>query len=199
MMSRPDEAPCIRQFFSWAESDCRFSAAFPDSDEEIFFYSIPALEEYFKAGNHERLNAILAALFNAEGEVPPGIAEAIVKDYVTVFCILLYRRKGRHIKKFVECRLNDGLLPFSPTHPHPLFPHGSDQSFFEKFCEQQWSFCCPILSRDSLRNRHFPENQILPIADKQRVGAGGSAELFKVRIYDEYNQLHLEDITVVCS
>jgi len=198
-MSQPDEAPCLQQFFSWAKSERRFSTAFPDSNEEICFNSIPTIEAYFKARNHEKLNTILAALFKAEGEAPPGIAEVIVKGYIAVFCTLLYTRKGRHIKNFVEYKLDDGLLPFWPTHPPPNFPNSSDQSFFEKFCEQQWRFCCPILSRDSLYNSHFSENRVLPIADKQRVGAGGSAELFKIRIHDGYNQLHLGDTMIVCS
>lgn len=196
-MSQPDEAPSIQQFFSWANRERKYSRISPDSDERIPFNSIPPIEAYFKEKNHEKLNAILIALF--ESDAPPGIAEVIVKDYVAVFSILVYIGKGRHIQNFIEYNLNNQHLPFNPSHPPPDFPNSSDERFFEKFCQQQWRFCCTIFSRDGLYNRHFHAKQILPIVDKQQLGDGASAVLYKIRIHDEYNHLHPPDIKSVCS
>jgi hypothetical protein len=196
-MSQPDEAQTIQEFVSWANRECRFSRINPDGDEGLAFNPIAPIKAYFEENNHERLNAILAVLFRPHD--PPDLAEIIVQNYTAGFSILLHIGKGRLIKRFAEhTSLDDGHLPFDPSNKPVSFPFSADESFFKKFCEQQWRFCCPIFNPHRLYNEHFHENRVLPIVDKVQLGRGGSATLYKIRIHHEYNHLLPENIKNVC-
>jgi hypothetical protein len=192
-MSQPDEAQPIQEFFQLVERERKYPGINPGSHETISLNLINPVKAYFEENNHEKLNAILAALFKPED--PPDLAEVIVQNYTAGFSILLHIGKGKFIEVFAEHNsLEDGHLPFDPSNKPPHFPNSSDEYFFETFCRKQWRFCCPILSPHRLYNKHFHEEQVLPIATKELLGEGGSAILYKIRIYDEYNKLLLDNI-----
>jgi hypothetical protein len=197
-MTQPDEAQPIQEFFQWIDKQREYSIIDPGSDERAELNSITPIKVYFKNNSYEKLNAILAALFIPED--PPDLAEVIVQSYTAGFSILLHIGKGKFIESFSERNsLDDGHLPLDPSSKPTSFPKSSDEGFFERFCKWQWRFSCPIFRRNHLNNEHFSENQVLPIAKKEQLGRGGSAVLFKIRLYNEYNELLPESIKKVYS
>jgi hypothetical protein len=194
----PDEAPSLQEFFRWAKRERKYSRIDSNTDKRIAFNPIAPIKTYFEENKHEKLNAILAALFKLQD--PPNLAEVIIHSFTAVFTTLLHIGKGKFIEPFTELiSLNDDHLPFDPSNKPFYFPNSSDEDFFEQFCRQQWRFCCPILSRNSLYDRLFYEKQVLPIANQEQLGMRGSTIVYKIRIYEEYNNLLPENIKKVWS
>lgn len=194
-MTQPDEAQPIQHFFQWADRQLEHQRL-DDSAERLELNPIKPIQAYFVNNKFEKLNDVLAALFRPQD--PPDLAEVIVQRYTAVFSILLYIGKGTFIEHFAEhSSLDDGHLPLDPSSKPVFFPRSSGGDLFERFCRQQWRFCCPTFRQNHLNNEHFHEERILPILSKERLGQGGSAVLHKIRLYDEYNELLPENVKKV--
>jgi hypothetical protein len=92
--------------------------------------------------------------------------------------------------------LSDIHLPFNPERPPAHAPHtAGDQSFWQEFCKAQWKFCARVM--EELSDKHIESDQILPIISKKRLGGGGSANIWLVKIHPFYNKLITDDAKIV--
>lgn len=149
------------------------------------------IREYFEHDGNRRLTEILTALFPDNDTIYP---EDIYPERLAVFCTLLKISKGRWIEHFKQYdTLNDTKLPFNPDNPPADWPKAPEYpNFLQKFCEEQWAFCVPIMRRPFVERR-FHENQVLPIVFKKALGTGSSANLWRIKLHPAHNQLITDD------
>jgi hypothetical protein len=149
----------------------------PKQTNELFI-PFREVEKYLS----ERKVQTLLKVVHDTSNIPPG-ANTVLKKCKRVFCILLLLGKGKLIQNFCQHdELGDDKLPF---HERPRTLPG-DSDFWKAFEEEQWKFCSPeILDKDW--NRLYDERYILPITYKEKIGAGGSPEVYKIEIHEDYN------------
>ncbi|KAL9092793.1 MAG: hypothetical protein Q9165_004211 [Trypethelium subeluteriae] len=114
--------------------------------------------------------------------------DAVEESYRKVFAILLHIKKGHLITEFIKHpALTDTNLPFRKRPDE--FPHaaGTEPDYFETFSRVQWMFCAPILRY--YNNRHWEPHRVLPIVESEKIGHGGSAETYKIRLHPSHNGL----------
>ena len=142
---------------------------------------IPAgeIKAYLREGG--RLNEILAALL--EEPEDGHCANEIIQFYSVVFAILVSIDRGRYITNFLKHEsLRDNHLPFTVCPPR--FP----EAIFDEFWHAQPRFCAATFYKGS--QQVYDNERRLPYLEKKRIGEGGSADVYRVRIHCDYNKLH---------
>jgi hypothetical protein len=183
--SQPDYSDALQDFFKFIEEKRQpgvIGAATENGDATRGFLPYDDLKTYF--AKDTRLREVLRAVFESP-QGPPPVAFKTVRENLRVFSILLYIRKGSFIQYFVRHDgLSDSMLPFY-SRPQD-FPAGPDD-FFPLFYECQWMFCAKPLKYNRYKN--WKESMILPIISKERIGDGGSAVTYKIKVHPWYNHL----------
>ncbi|KFY93298.1 hypothetical protein V500_03785 [Pseudogymnoascus sp. VKM F-4518 (FW-2643)] len=191
-MGEPREPPNyeedVRAFLAWVDGAQKFEVIDPDPEPGDTgmrpFVVKDDILEYFE-DDCRRLKTLISLHF----PVRDVWKDDVIPDKVAVFCTLLSISKGWWIKPF---RHHDGLsdiaLPFDPTRPPPDWPEqGAD--FLPQFCEAQWKFCAPVLSKPFMDKR-FPKDMVLPIVFKKTLNKeGSSASLWLIKIHPSCNNL----------
>lgn len=181
---QPENYAAIQDFLHWkCNSDihkegCRGST----NTVGTKYISRAALEEKL---TKERIEALLDELFR-DTELPAPGAEEVMNNYLRPFAILLSAGFGRMISHFVDhLSLRDLLLPFAIESKD--FPKSTRRNLFKAFCKEQWQFC-PVKLEYNMSYR-LESNYILPIVHKEKIGEGGSANVYKIIVDEDYNSL----------
>lgn len=190
---QPDYAPAIQKFHSWVKRNYSLEVIDPRTTEPVFleFIALSDLKQYFEENDHRRLTDIITALFPHNEDIFP---DDIFPEKLAVFCTLLNISKGGWIEHFRQYdTLGDTALPFSPTNRPADWPEApDDQEFLQKFCQEQWKFCVPLMKRPFAEKR-FHKDQVLPIVYKKALNTGGSATLWLIKLHPAHNQLITDD------
>lgn len=194
-MATPDHDSTIHNFRDWIETKTCYSVANLNSDEKRPFVPLRAVKAYLEENQNARLNNILGALYQAED--PPTYAEAILRRYTAVFCILLEIGKGHFIHRFTEHNaLSDCCLPFHLDARPASFPTTTDDvHIYQEFCQIQWKYSVAVFNR--LSGQTFPPEQILPIVYRDALSRGVYNNLWKIRIHKDYNHLQSQNVESV--
>lgn len=178
--------PDILKFIGWVQTHSVPGILGADPDVKHAFMPLPQLENYLKAGNTTK--RLLRALFpNSESPIEP---EEVWRTCIRVFSILLLIGKGNFIAHFVQHdQLCDSKLPFFSRPPH-FPPTANDDAFFASFFKSQWQFCPHTFQRGAI-DVQIDKECILPIVDMKKLGDGGSALTYKVKLYPAYDNLEV--------
>ena len=181
---QPEQDDEVQAFHRWISSSETRRTGIGGSSHVTQCGFIPpsAVKEYL--GANRRVEDLLTSLFGREASSID--AEVIREHYIRPLAILLVIGEGPMIKHFVQyLSLQDHRLPYR-SRPED-FPFSSHSNFFERFHNQQWQFCAADLEYNM--NLHLHKEEILPITDKQEIGRGGNAVIFKISVDEEYNKL----------
>jgi len=150
------------------------------------FMPIDQVQSYLTQNDNLELLSIIKEL-SLETELYP---KDILRRYTAVFCTLLQSGHGEYIELFRhKSSLSDRSLPFSVHNPPPGFPSGTEESnMLADFCREQWRFCAAVIE-DSDSDKHYEEDQVLPIIYKERLAGGGTANLWLIKLHPTYNQI----------
>ena len=174
----------IQAFLHWVrQAHCTKNGDATTNALSCSFVPYSKLVEYLDP--RLRLQRLLDALFREQDPVDRPDAKSIARGYLRAFAILLCIGRGRFITYFLEHEsLNDQKLPFlaRPTN----FPISSSD-FFDAFNQRQWAFCVGNLKYGM--HVHLETHRILPIIESEKIGSGGSAVIYKIKVLDEYNEL----------
>jgi hypothetical protein len=171
-------------FLEWLRKNQSYAKTDPEIEERLAFFPISEVKKALGADNREWLDDILDELFQPDD--PPD-SVTLLNKYAAVFCILLEIGKGRAIADFIRKELHDQRLPHPNSEP-PGFPqYGGDGTFYKRFYAKQWRFCAPEFEKNM--DTHFEADRILPIVRKERLGGGGSATLYEIKLHSSYNLL----------
>ena len=198
---QPDFQPSIQSFLAFLNrAASSFEVDNPDPPEGPTYRPFAVrdkVQAYLEENGQEKLKQIIAALFPQGDSVFPN---DILPNNIAVFCTLLKISKGSWIKYFRRHKsLSDEKLPFDPTSKPPNWPEDTaDPTFLERFCQQQWKFCVPVICQPFV-DQHFPPETILPIVYKKNLNSGGSATLWLIKLHPAYNQLISENEKAVRS
>ena len=122
------------------------------------------------------MEGLLASIFGKEGSKNLD-AEVIRQHYLRPLAILLLIGEPLMIKYFVRyTSLQDHRLPYR-SRPED-FPFSPDPNLFKRFHGQQWQFYAANLEYDMDLRLH--KEEILPITQKDKVGSGGNAVIFRL-------------------
>ena len=169
----------IQAFWRWHWTTRRRGIGGPNHATQCDFIPFSAVQEYL--GASQRVEELLAALSAKNVD-----AQYVRDHYLRSLAILLLIGQGPMIEHFVRyLSLKDNRLPFR-TRPED-FPHSSDSEFFDRFHEKQWQFCAVDLKYTMDLQLH--KEEILPITQKEEIGRGGNANVFKIVVHSEYNNL----------
>jgi hypothetical protein len=146
--------------------------------DKRFFVPKPALRGYL---DRKRIRKLLDLY-----SIPLHKCESIFKDYLAVFVILLFMRKGNYITLFLQyVPYSDARLPFQKDTD---LPEGCDRDFHNDFDKIQWPFCAQELGPDSLSDKRFSPKMIMPITSSEALKTGPDGTTFKVEIHPDYNK-----------
>ncbi|KAL9066101.1 MAG: hypothetical protein Q9157_007251 [Trypethelium eluteriae] len=182
-----DESPAILAFHKWFDENlvCGSRADTIGSQEEPpKFIPSDELKAYF---DNQCLRKILKEVFAPGPQVYVEV-DAVEESYRKVFAILICIKKSNLITEFIKYpALTDSYLPFRQRPDD--FPHSAntETDCFEAFSRVQWMFCAPLLRY--YINQHWEPNRILPIVHSEKIGHGGSAETYKIRLHHSHNRL----------
>lgn len=195
MMGEPREPPNyeddVQAFLAWVDGAQKFEVIDPDPEPGNTgmrpFVLKDDILEYFEKDDCRRLKTLISLHFPDPNRIV--FKDDIIPDKVAVFCTLLSISKGSWIKPFRHHGgLSDIALPFDPTRPPPDWPEQGVE-FLPQFCEAQWKFCAPVLSKP-FADRRFPKDMVLPIVFKKTLNKeGSSASLWLIKIHPSCNNL----------
>ncbi len=187
-MAKAHHQPALQEFLRWERQSWVEVVADITTDEKTSFMPVETLRSYFTSNGSRKLTKILSELFQLD-DIPVD-PDVILRGYTAVFCILLRISKGRYIEDFAYFEeLSDQRLPFDPARPPAHFPEDIDDlGFLQRFCETQWMYCVPVFDSHML-HRHFGRQRLLPITHKEKRESGGSAAIFKIKLYGPHNKL----------
>jgi len=191
---QPENYAAIQDFLHWkCNSDIhKKGCGGPTNTIGTQYISQAAL---IKKLTRERIEALLDELFR-DTEMPAPDAEGVMKNYLRPFAILLSAGFGRMISHFVEhLSLRDHLLPFAIESKD--FPKSTRRDLYKAFCKEQWQFC-PVKLEYNMSYR-LESDYILPIVHKEKIGEGGSANLYKIVVEEDYNSLRPSQSTNAVS
>jgi hypothetical protein len=180
----PAYDPDISKFIGWVQTQSVPGNLGADPDVKHPFMPLPRLEKYLKEGNTTK--RLLQALFPTSE--PPIGPEEVWRTCIRVFSILLLVGRGSSIPHFVQHdQLWDSKLPFlSPPLHFP--PTAGDDTFFDLFFKQQWHFYPHTFLRNVI-DHQIDKECILPIVDMEKLGDGGSALTYKIKLHPAYDNL----------
>ena len=182
--------PAIQQLVKWVESTELHGLRGTDGDmREVPFVSGRALEDYFK--QDDAVENLLGELFTDDDDFLERIdVRQIKKSFSVIFCLLILIDKGGFIYPFIQHGISDRCLPLDKHKPDNFPADPSDSHFFEKFFRHQWKFSVPELN--VMHGRRFDmSNCILPIHRVERLGEGVSADIYKIEVPSDYDQLEM--------
>lgn len=184
---QPDDHPHIQDLLTWADKVRQLGIG-DGANIDRPFIPDPDVEAYFE--DIRSIRKLVAALF-PNGAAPHVDPERIRKKYAKVFLILLLTGNGQFIGLFLrEDSLCDRYLPFR-SRPARFPQSTADTDFFKYFYHQQWEFCAPIFQYGI--DLQFDEKDlILPIISKEKIGGGGSAIVYKIKLHPAYDKLGRE-------
>jgi hypothetical protein len=146
--------------------------------DQRFFVPKPALRGYL---DRKRIKKFLGLY-----SISLHHCESIFNDYLIVFAILLFMRKGNYIQLFLQyVQYSDARLPFQKNAD---LPEGCGQDFYEEFDKTQWPFCAQELGPKSLSDKRFSRKTIMPITSSEALKSGPDGCTFKVEIHPDYNR-----------
>lgn len=181
---QPENSAAIQDFLHWKDDLEIHKQGYGGRDNTVGtkYMSQAALIQKL---TRETIEALLDELFR-DLEQPAPDADIIMRHYLRPFAILLSTGSGRMISYFVEHRsLRDHLLPFAIE--SRIFPKSTRRDLKKAFCKEQWQFC-PVKLEYNMNHR-LENNDILPIVRKEKIGEGGSANLYKIVVDEDYNSL----------
>lgn len=181
---QPDHAdPVIQEFYEWLQNNSIKGTNGPGEALNCPFMPFDALQAYLTAEN--RITKLLVAL---HVEVYPGLVENVLNHYIRAFTILTRIGKGSYIKVFILYKhLRDHRLPFLEEPAH--FPTDPDfPTFWNSFFDVQFAFCPHSFGAEE-NNLKLEARCILPIVSKEVLAHGGSAFIYKVKLYPYYDKL----------
>ena len=192
-----DHHPPIQEFLEWQKSEQTVRNGYRGSREGQSVVYIPAssVETFFK--EKDRLKATLRVLFPGDEDGPD--ADIIQRYYIRVFAILLEIGQGNMIARFLQLppKFRDQSLPFDQHQEG--FPLSSTCDLHALFWEHQWKYCPETM----IGNMGFTMNNesILPFHIEEHVDSGGSADVYKIRVDKDYNQLNNSsvEVSLLCS
>jgi hypothetical protein len=170
-------------FLRWLHDNCE-SSGFP-GDKSFLPHTV--LFNHLDSNNGEVLNTLLGAFY--EGQAVPISAKGVLGAYSRIFCILMLIGKLEFLPTFMSYDdLNDKHLPFN--HRPSQFPHDpASPAFFERFYDEQWRFCPPLI--DANCSRIFEEHCVLPFTKRRQIAEGASGTISTIEIHPEYVDLPL--------
>ena len=178
---QPENSPTIQDFLHWL---CSSDTHRKGCGNTIGVKYIPQAALVEKL-TRERTEALLNDLFRDVDQPVPD-ADDVMGNYLRPFAILLAAGFGRMISHFVEhLSLRDQYLPFRVESND--FPKSTRRDLYKAFCEKQWQFC-PVKLEYNMKPR-LDSSYILPVVHKDKIGDGGSANLYKIVIDEGYNSL----------
>lgn len=181
---QPAYHPEIITFIRWVEAASIKGTHDPTAVATRPFMPLSQLDKYLREGN--RTKRLLQALFHP-GQ-PPIEPEDVWQNCIIVFSILLLIGKGPFISEFIQHEeLWDVKLPFS-LRPSRFPPSPDGDRFFDSFFQQQWQFY-PHTFRQNVINAQVENERVLPILDKQLLGEGSSAFIYKIKLHPDYDKL----------
>jgi hypothetical protein len=191
---QPDYAQVFQEFHSWVQRKYSHEVIInPNTTDSVLleFVAPSDLKQYFEEDGHRRLTNIITALFPHNENI---YSDDIFPEKLAVFCTLMNISKGRWIEHFCQYdTLRDISLPFSPNNRPLDWPETpDDQEFLQKFCQEQWKFCVPVMKRPFVDKR-FQKDQVLPIIFKKALNTGGSAALWLIKLHPAHNELITDD------
>lgn len=187
---QPDHDNAIQRFLRWEKSSARSGTHGFNNDVQQQYISHNSLDKYFKSVPVVR--EILRELFPTE----TLDADYVWQHYRRGFAILLSINEGRMIRQFMESlSLQDTQLPFD-VEPPKDFPAASERDLFSSFYRRQWRYL-PQKLQYKMRGR-ISDDVILPFERKEKLGRGGSANVYKISVDEEYNHLH-RAVRVECT
>ena len=175
----------IQAFWRWYRNPKTRQSGLNGSGHESHcdFIPISAVKQYLETPG--RVEALLKSVFG-DDTIMPVDADLIRQHYLRSLAILLVIGKGPMIQHFVQYdSLQDRCLPHRSSPAD--FPSSSDPSFFERFSREQWQFCAKDFEYNMHRYAH--KEDILPITNKEEIGEGGNAVVFRFNVHEEYNKL----------
>ena len=176
--------PSLHAFEKWRKSPQTYlnGCSGPDSVTRRQFISEAKLKNYLR--DQGRLEAILEEVVDDQHR-PDVRATYIQEHYLRTFAILLCIGAGHliwHFSRFPS--LQDEKLPHHVLPAEfPSFP----ADLFRSFKGAQWQFCPPKFRYEM--NNHFSEDEILPIIRREELDRGGTAEVYRIVVDEEYNLL----------
>ena len=176
----------IQQFLSWQERARRIGyRKSSNGDDQARYISLKDLRAHFKDSRH--LKRTLEALFKDDTQAAPP-ADLVWDKYLRVLAILISIKQGPMIVQFTnkDMTYHDEKLPFAPQQAN--FPHASDCDLPKLFCEKQWQYC-PVETKRFMEYE-LNDNYILPFCVEEPKDTGGSAYVYKIKVDEEYNELH---------
>ena len=169
----------IQAFWRWYSTAPRRGIGGPCHAAQYDFIPYSAVQEYL--GASQRVEGLLGAVRAEKVD-----AQYVREHYLRTLAILILIGQGSMINHFVRySSLMDKRLPFR-TRPED-FPHSYDAKFFDNFHGKQWQFCVTDLEYNM--DLHLHKEEILPIIEKEEIGRGGNATVFKIVVASEYNKL----------
>ena len=183
--SQPDHHEVLQAFHRWRFSQQTRQPGIGghDSDTPYDFIPYAAVEEYLGAPG--KVEKLLNALFGSPGD--HAISPQYIREhYMRPFAILLSIGQGSMIQHWTRYpSLQDHRLPYLGKPEE--FPTSTPDDFFELFKSHQWQFCPAKLAYNM--NARLSTEEILPITHKEEIGRGGSAVIYKIVVFDGYNDL----------
>lgn len=186
---QPDYEQVIQEFIAWVKRSYCYEVIDPNPKYPVLneFVAVDSIRQYFEEESQRKLKKITRALFPNNQRVWP---EDILTGKIGIFCTLLNIHKGPWIEHFRHHdALSDSSLPFDPKRLPPDWPEDTgDPEFLQRFCEEQWKFCVPIM-RSPFVDKRFQKNRVLPIVFRKTLNTGASAALWQIKLHPSYNQL----------
>lgn len=188
-IQNPESHPVVQEFLSTlSKPEFRCLGIRADTMEATHGYiSLAAIQEAVrKPGMLESL---------VESVIPRGLAQdditAIRSQYLRVFCILLRCRCGSEIQAFIHnINLCDGALPFEMESDFASLSEQlqvASSALFRIFYHQRWEFCPEVLRYGM--DVGLDKNVIIPVSKINKISNTGTAEIYKIVIDEEYNEL----------
>ena len=190
--------PAVRRFLDYVEENSVQEVVYPGDSAAAPrtrpFMPIDQIQAYFSRNKELELRSIIKELSFQTDLYPKDI----LRRYTAVFCTLLHCGHGEYIELLRhKPSLSDSYLPFSVKNPPPGFPHGPEEkSLLAKFCREQWRFCAAVME-DSDSDKHYEEEQVLPIVYRERLAGGATANLWKIELHPTYNKIDPEAMSPV--
>ena len=179
---RDPATEAYQDFVAWVDENSVLGARGAAAEINYAFLPVTRLQSYF---DRRQLSKLLEVLF--KDDVPPD-HRILREKYSKVFCILLYIGKREYIEHFMQHEsLNDQRLPFDPQRPTHFPRDPNDQEFFSNFYKTQCMLCVPKFHYNIAEK--FEKDRILPITEKCRIDARGSAKIYRIKIHEAYDGL----------
>ncbi len=186
---RDDLSP-IQDFLQWSHKQTtgRQGTQGAQNNRQSKYIPYSVLETYMRKPN--TVEKLLGALFSDGHDAPD--ADSIRNHWLRPFAILISINHGQMINAFRRRNdLEDEKLPLRREPEN--FPKSSivndngPVNLWNMFYQRQWEFCPKRLEFNM--ESDLDENYILPFQVGEKLGRGGSSDIYKITVDEEYNTL----------